>query len=146
MSGIFALGTAVRAYYLRGRGQATMRWRPVDGKITWSIVDETTINTRKGSRTAYRADIKYTYMIGTHEHQGTQVYAVSPRWDTSDTAPRELVDLYRPGQTVTVFVNPTQVTETVLVHMQESEIRFLWRSALAAAAVSITVWLLRSRL
>lgn len=145
--GLGAIGTAIYAHYLYRRSQATLHWRPVDGTIIWSTVEERSTNSRYSSnRDQYRADIKYAYNVGTLQYEGTRVYFGANEWHSSDTAARQLVNRYPPGKKVRVFVDPESAGETVLARGQmQGGQRWAYISA-ACVVGAVVVFLLRAQL
>jgi hypothetical protein len=144
---VLAVVAGARAWYLHRRARATLRWRPVDGKITWSMVDEKQYPTRWGSdRTVYKADIKYSYTIGEHEHQGTRVYFGVEGYSRRFNTARDLVDQFPPGKVVRVFVDPARLQETVLLRGQEQIARRVMLIAIGLVTASVVLYGLRANL
>jgi hypothetical protein len=144
--GIAALGLGVRAMYLHRRTADVHRWHAVEGKITWSVVAEKVKSSRNGAYTAYSPEVRYTYTIGPHQHEGTLIYFGSGTWRESDVEARRLVDIYAPGTEVKVYVNPTNVKETVLEHGDNPAVRRALLQAVGFAVGAVLIFLFRAPL
>jgi Protein of unknown function (DUF3592) len=143
---VFAVGLGVRAMYLHRRTLDVRRWRPADGKVTWSVVAEKVKRSRNGPYTVYSPEVRYTYAIGPHQHEGTLIYFGSGTWHKSDVEARRLVDIYTPGTEVRVYVNPTNVKETVLESGDNPEVRRALLQAVGCAVGAVLVFLFRAPL
>ena len=144
--GVAAVAVGVRAFYLHRRTLDVHRWRPVDGKVTWALVADKVMSSRNGPYTAYSPDVRYTYAIGPHQHEGTLIYFGSGTWLKSDVEARRLVDLYVPGTEVRVYVNPTNVKETVLESGDNPAVRRALLAAVGCAVGAALVFLFRAQL
>jgi hypothetical protein len=124
--GVFAMYYIVRGINLFGRAKASLRWRSVDGEITWSMVETRPRPWYKGRRrrsfgesfelfdTEYRPDIRYSYRIGSTGYEGRRLYFGADIWSHKPKDAEAYVARYRLGEKVRVFIDPARPTETVL--------------------------------
>lgn len=146
IGGGLAIAAGIYGCYLYSRAQATLRWRPVDGKITWSMLEDRERSSRRDPHTQYRAAIKYSYALGGVPYEGTRVYYGATDWRDSDTLARTLVDRYPPGKMVRVFVDPAKPSESVLARGQDHIGRRWILIAAALGVVSGLVFAFRANL
>ena len=136
--GVYLIVLAVFALYyvskavtaLRG-AKASLRWRSVDGQITWAMMDtrerpwwrrrRRQIGDDGEPNTQYRPDIRYSYRIGNKDYEGRRLYFGAHDWANRRADADIYIARYRPGEKVRVFVDPARPTETVLQRGTDDE-------------------------
>lgn len=117
--GVFGLVFLGYGLLIRRRGKATLRWRPVQGKIVWSMLEEREVNRVRGSAlpvtmTQYRPDVRYRYTVGGVEHECAQIYVGDKEWHKLRMTAQPTLDKYPVGRELRVFHNPANSEEAVL--------------------------------
>jgi hypothetical protein len=130
--GAFAFGSW--GTHLIRRARATRRWKPAEGHITWSHIEEIRRRGRYGERVVgYKPDIQYKYRIGENEHQGTRLwFGYDHRM--SEANARAIATRYSVGTRLRVFYDPADVTETVVERGHEEA---AWKTIKFAVLMAI---------
>lgn len=145
-----------RALILMRGAKASMRWRPVDGEIIWSMVEErnTPWYARRRRRNylvdqepvQYRPVIRSRYQIGTRQYEGQRVYFGADEWLAQPAQSQGLTALYPLGKKVRVFVDPARPTETVLERARDHAAkRSMWWALLYCTFTALFLWAAFSR-
>jgi hypothetical protein len=107
--------TAAAAVVVAGAGDLVTQWhafttyRPVT-----AVVTDVDLNTRRRRfQTWYSPRVRYAYEIHGARYQGSQFRRQSP-WYKDSRAARKLTVGHRPGQRVTVYVDPHNVARSFL--------------------------------
>jgi hypothetical protein len=153
-----AVGTGIYAAILFSRARATLRWKPGEGEITTSLVEERkkpwyAMGRRRrrhldgifsagdldivpeGQFTDRRADIRYVYAVGGRNHEARCVYFGAHRWSPDQQVARSLVARYPVGTQVRVYYNPAKPDAAVLVR-GETRMAKSWLIVAAVLAVA----------
>lgn len=138
---VATIASSAYALYLFYRVRVTLRWRPVDGEITWSMIE----NRGRRSGEQWRPTIKYSYTIGTRRYEGSRVYYGAAEWRGSEQTSLDLTSRYTPGQKVSVFVNPANPKEAVLERGQSAAALRWLLTAIGLVALSVYVIRYRDR-
>ncbi len=115
---------------------ATARWRQTSGRIIVSEVHRSPSSGRRTEDTGWpQARIEYTYQLGPDEYRGTQV-ALVPLARKDARAHLHAVQRYRPGQSVTVYYDPSSPLRSALelTGNPPDADSLAWLSLLAAVA------------
>lgn len=116
---LFGLAFLGYGLFIRGRAKATLRWRPVPGKIVWSLMDERQARFGRGAFgnarvTQYRPDVRYWYSVGGVEHECAQIFVGDKDWHSLRMTAQPTLDKYPVGRELRVFHNPARPEEAVL--------------------------------
>jgi len=104
-----------RGIWLYRRGKRTLRWRPVQGRITSSVIEERgfgTLFTRQSRH--YRGRIRYAYSVDERPYESDRVYFGDDRGHLRQMSVQPLLDRYPEGREVRVFHDPVNPSEAVL--------------------------------
>src|SRR5688572_31234254 len=93
------------ALWMRHKGGQAMSWPSVNGKVLDAFVDT-------ADRESMRPVVRYRYKVGNTELEGWRVSYRS--FGTSEAAMKKYVAPYKPGATVRVYYNPSDVHDSVL--------------------------------
>lgn len=100
--------------WLIGNSVATRSWETTEGLVYSSEIVFTTANLGTRSSAFYRPDITYRYRIEGTVYTGNNIYYSDISFLSLEAAGK-LIDQYPIGRVITVYYNPRDAEETVLL-------------------------------
>ncbi len=109
------LGLVVYNLILIKKGKQTSTWLEVKGQITKSEIGISQNPTKESFETYYRSDIEYEYEVTGKKYKSDQAYLGDKVYLTSKEKAEKTLKMFPINQTVSVFVNPDNYAESVLI-------------------------------
>jgi hypothetical protein len=140
--GLVAVVLIAVAVTVQLRARRSMRWFSTTGQISSATVDERVEN---GTKTFYCPMIAYEYDVDGHHYMQNRLMMGSPFRSSNRNAAQRWVDRYAEGSTVTVYYNPDNPSEAVLVRKASGPVMVFWGIAivLVVVAVAASLWVER---
>ena len=112
-----AIGLVIVIYniLLISKGQQTKNWIEVKGLITKSNIDINRDPTERSFENDYRADIEYEYEITGIKYNSNQAFLGDKVYLPYKDKAEKTLKMFPINQTFSVFVNPDNYSESVLI-------------------------------
>jgi len=109
------LGIVIYNIILIKKGQRTLNWIEVKGLITKSEIIQSMNPSKDLFENYYRASLEYDYEVLGIKYKSDQASLGDAIYSQDKSKAKETLKMFPINQTVTVFVNPDNHTESVLI-------------------------------
>lgn len=109
------LGISIYNIIIIKKGEQTYSWFEVPGQITRSEIGISQNPTKETFHNHYRADIEYQYEVAGNRFYSVQAYFGDKIYLPNKEKAERILKMFPINQTVSVFVNPDNNTESVLI-------------------------------